>query len=203
MNMDGTDSFKCPFSDEDENDGLSVESCMSNDNVDNAFELAVLTAQRSFSILDGDYITVPNAKTKNKAIVVSLREISEDNLDLDSLKFAVACRMSNVNAQKYKGMKFRNDDIDEANLDKLRDDMSNVREDAGDAVASIGITHSVKSMSEGSENTEYDTMSFDKDEESLSVYGLKIDKGDKAESDNSIVDELFGDDSSTESKDEG
>ena len=154
-------------------DGISIETCLSK--VESSFDLALIASQRAFSILDGDYITVPNAKEKNKSIVVALKEIANDNLDMDSLKFALACRMASINSQKYTGMKFRNDSVDDADLEEFVSDVQDVKEDAGEAVASIGISHTVKSMSGGGENMEYDSMSLGQDEESIDVFDLTME----------------------------
>ena len=189
------DGYDCEEDSHEECDGIAIEGCAKK--VPNAFELVTIASQRVFSILDGGRITVPNAKQNNKAIVVALREIAQGNLDADALKLAVACRRAGVNVQKYSNINFYTDNVDEEKLESLKDDMGNVMEDAADAVASIGITHSVRAMSEGASNEVYDNMSLSDDEEKLYLNDLAIDEmvkdvgGDGQKS----VEDLLNDDS--------
>ena len=58
---------------------VTVEDCL--ENVDNRFALVLLSAQRARQLLKGAKPTVEH--TKNKAAVLSLREIAAGNVYLD------------------------------------------------------------------------------------------------------------------------
>jgi DNA-directed RNA polymerase subunit omega len=61
---------------------LTVEDCI--DRVPNRFELVLLAAQRARELSSGAALTVDRDNDKNP--VVSLREIADDTVDLDTLR---------------------------------------------------------------------------------------------------------------------
>ena len=60
---------------------VTVEDCI--EIVQNRFELVMLSAQRARSLSSGSELTVDRDNDKNP--VVALREIAEENLDLEDL----------------------------------------------------------------------------------------------------------------------
>lgn len=68
---------------------VTVEDCILN--VPNRFELVLLSAKRAREISAGAPITV--ARDNDKNAVVSLREISENSIDLEALRDRLAKNM--------------------------------------------------------------------------------------------------------------
>ncbi len=64
---------------------ITVEDCIQK--VPNRFELVLLAAQRARDISAGAPILVPHDNDKNP--VIALREIAEDRLDLDHLRYEI------------------------------------------------------------------------------------------------------------------
>jgi len=64
---------------------ITVEDCIQK--VPNRFELVLLAAQRARDISAGAPLLVPHDNDKNP--VIALREIAEDKLDLDHLRYEI------------------------------------------------------------------------------------------------------------------
>lgn len=64
---------------------ITVEDCIQK--VPNRFELVLLAAQRARDISAGAPLLVPHDNDKNP--VIALREIAEDRLDLDHLRYEI------------------------------------------------------------------------------------------------------------------
>lgn len=64
---------------------VTVEDCITK--IPNRFELVLLTAQRARDVSAGAPLTVE--RDNDKTTVVSLREIAEDTVDIESLRNAV------------------------------------------------------------------------------------------------------------------
>lgn len=79
---------------------VTVEDCVLN--VPNRFELVAFAAKRAREISAGSNITVARDNDKNP--VVALREIAENNLNLDNLKESIVKTLQRVvSTDEYSG----------------------------------------------------------------------------------------------------
>ena len=110
-------------------DKVLIEKCL--DNTPNKFELSILVMNRAKEILAGSKTNVETTKYTKKSINKALKEIQNEDLDIESLKERIKANSLNNNLFLKEKNKYEDTDVDDSleDIDSL-DDIEDEDEDS-------------------------------------------------------------------------
>lgn len=136
---------------------VTVEDCIQN--VPNRFELVIMAAQRAKQISSGTPLTVD--RDNDKDAVVSLREIGDRTIDLETLKEELIqshCKKQTLERIERAAMKFQ-----QQGKEGLEDQIAEAFVDAGKGIKAPGEDDDADEAEEAEEGTAAGGLSFEGD----------------------------------------
>lgn len=117
---------------------ISIESCL--EQVPNKFELAILTMNRAKEILYGSKSKIENTKFAKKSVNKTLKEIENNELNLDDLKIKIKKNLliNNLFLKDTKNIEDNDENLDE-DLDFKIDDEESLDDEDDDDFDNIDI----------------------------------------------------------------